>query len=92
MAGLFFTPVSTDGIRQIMEGANAPWAYYIMRPEFEMAGEQAQRREGNFRYGNFMPMAHSREMGLWTNYDRSAMKPRPEESTEGDKDSSSGGR
>ncbi len=79
VAGLYMSPVSTDRnlFTGVMEGENSSWAYYIMRPQFEVASEQVQRRERNFRYGLFMPMGRSREMGLWTNYDRSNRTPRP---------------
>jgi hypothetical protein len=78
VAGLYITPVSTNKklYGEIMEGENSAWSYYIIRPQFEYASEQVQRREANFRYGLFMPMGRSREMGLWTNYNRAETGPR----------------
>ena len=87
VAGMFMSPVSTEPIMEVTDGSNSPWAYYIMRPEFERASDLVQHREGNFRYGLFMPMGRGREQGLWTNYDRTTLRPRSDNQAADEKES-----
>lgn len=83
VGGIYFSPVTararlTGDI--VLPGTEyADWAYYILRPQFENVSQQAERREGSFRYGVFMPMGQ--EMGFWSNFNR-AERGRPQQDDE----------
>ena len=70
VGGIYFSPVSTDRnlASEILDGDNSNWAYWVVKPQYERAAAGA-RIEANFRYGVYNPMG--REMGFWSNYDRS---------------------
>ena len=75
IAGVYLSPESTNRPlgTEIMQGANAEWAYWILQPmNMQLQMNRANtRRESSFRYGVMNPMG--REMVFWSNFNRAEL-------------------